>query len=120
MFPFPRMRDWLQPYRHRSPVIVALEPNPEPERFQWWEAASQPVAGLGAALILIAPAPATLDRVVCFVDPMLLHSPLESPEVWILDAYLEPRACLDTSRLDPGLLGRILAWVEGVQHECPE
>lgn len=120
VFPFPRVRDQLQPYRHRSPVIVALEPKPEPERLQWWEAAHQPVAESGATLILIAPATVTSDRVICFGDPRLLPSALESPEVWILDAYLEPRACLDASRLDPGLPGRMLAWVEGIQHECPE
>ncbi len=120
VFPVPQVRDQLQPYRHRSPVIVALEPKSEPERLQWWEAAHQPIAESGATLILITPAPATSDRVICFRDPRLFPSVPGNPEVWILDAYLEPRACLDASRLDPGLLGRILAWVEGIQHECPE
>ncbi|WP_322797555.1 hypothetical protein [Thermoflexus sp.] len=120
MFPFHRMMERLQPYRHQAPVIVAVEPDPEPERLRWWEAAVQPAAEAGAALVILTSTPVTLRNAVCFVDPGLSPSALASSKAWILDAYLEPRACLDAARLDPDLLGRILAWVEGIQHECPE
>lgn len=109
VFPFPRVRDQLQPYRHRSPVIVALEPKPEPERLQWWEAAHQPVAESGATLILIAPATVTSDRVICFGDPRLLPSALESPEVWILDAYLI---------WSPGPVWMPRAWIQACWVGC--
>jgi len=106
MRPFPHWTERLQPHRHRSPVIVAVEPGSDPERLRWWEAARRPAAEAGAALEVITARDAP---------------PIgEGPAVWILDAYLEPRARLDASRLDPGLLDRILAWVEGIQHECPE
>lgn len=120
VFPSPRIMERLQLYRHRAPVIVAVEVEPEPERLRWWEAMERPAAEAGAALVVITPVPAIQHGVVHFVDPELSHSVHEGPKVWILDAYLEPRVCLDALRLDSGLRGQILAWVEGVQHECPE
>lgn len=120
MFRSPRVMEMLQSYRHQAPVIVAVELEPEPERLRWWEAAAQPAAEAGAALVILTHAPTTLPHGVRFIDPGLLHSALESSKVWILDAYLEPRVCLDASRLDSVLLDQIVAWVEGIQHECPE
>ncbi|MCS7251631.1 MAG: hypothetical protein RMK32_01405 [Anaerolineae bacterium] len=120
MFQLPRMIEQLQSYRHRAPVIVAVEPNPEPERLQWWEAAAQPAAEAGALVVLFTPIPVTLRNAMAYMDPELSRWAPQASWAWILDAYLEPRACLDAVRLDPDLLGRILAWVEGIQHECPE
>ncbi|GBD09361.1 hypothetical protein HRbin22_01611 [Candidatus Thermoflexus japonica] len=119
-FPFPEAMKQLQPYRHRMPVIVAVEPELEAGRRARWEAVSPRIAEAGAALVVLTPEPAALRGAVVLVDPGLFLSAVKGPQAWVLDAYLEPRVCLDTSRLDPGLLDRILAWVEGIQHECPE
>ncbi|WP_448594255.1 hypothetical protein [Thermoflexus hugenholtzii] len=101
----------LQPYRHRGPLVVAIEPDPTPERLGWWEEAAGPLAQAEAALLVWTPAggPAAL-------------APLapQGPSVWILDAYLEPRACLSASTLETQLLQQVIAWIEGIQHECPE
>ncbi|WP_448591625.1 hypothetical protein [Thermoflexus hugenholtzii] len=101
----------LQPYRHRGPLVVAIEPDPTPQRLRWWEEAAGPLAQAGAALFVWTPAagPAALAPLA-----------LEGPAVWILDAYLEPRACLSAATLGNPLLQRVITWIEGIQHECPE
>lgn len=110
----------LERYRHRAPVVVAIEPDPQPERLQWWEAAAPPIAGTGAALAVVTPEPVTLHGAVNVAGWTLGLPSTKSPRVWILDAYLEPRARLDAASLDPGLLHQVLTWIEGIQHECPE
>ncbi len=120
MFPFPRLQGAFAPYRHRMPVIVAVEPEPDPERLAWWEAAGRPAAEAGAALVVVAPTPVTVRGAASAAEPDLAGRASEGPTVWVLDAYLEPRARLPARTLGPDLLRRILAWLEGIQHECPE
>ncbi len=101
----------LQPYRHRGPLVVAIEPDPTPERLGWWEEAAGPLRQAGATLLVWTSAggPAALAPLA-----------LQGPSVWVLDAYLEPRARLRASTLEAPLLQRVITWIEGIQHECPE
>ncbi|MFN3929164.1 MAG: hypothetical protein ACK4OK_05970 [Thermoflexus sp.] len=110
----------LERYRHRTPVVLATEPEPRSERLRWWEAAASSIAETGAALVVRTPEPVTLHGVVNVAGLGLGSPGTKSPGVWILDAYLEPRARLDASSLDLALLHQVITWVEGIQHECPE
>ncbi len=101
-------------------MIVALEPEPDSERLAWWEAAGRTAAEAGAALVVVAPTPVAVPGAASATEPDLAARASEGPAVWVLDAYLEPRVRLPTRTLDPGLLRQILAWLEGIQHECPE
>ncbi|SNB51015.1 hypothetical protein [Thermoflexus hugenholtzii] len=101
----------LQPYRHRGPLVVAIEPDPIPERLGWWEEAAGPLAQVGAALFVWTPAGGPTG--LAALAP-------EGPAIWILDAYLEPRARLSAWTLEAPLLQRVITWIEGIQHECPE
>ncbi|MBO9361299.1 MAG: hypothetical protein J7452_03745 [Thermoflexus sp.] len=101
----------LQNYRHRGPLIVAMEPDPIPEGLGRWEKAAEPLTQAGAGLFVWTPAG----------GPTAL-APLASkgPAIWILDAYLEPRARLNVLALETPLLQRVIAWIEGIPHKRPE
>lgn len=110
----------LAAYRHRMPVVVAVEPAPSPARMRWWAATAPSVAAAGAALVVVAPTPTAVPGAASAVDPELPLRAPEGPAAWILDAYLEPRARLDTAALGPEVAAQLGAWIEGIQHECPE
>lgn len=46
----------LQNYRHRGPLIVAMEPDPIPEGLGRWEKAAEPLTQAGAGLFVWTPA----------------------------------------------------------------
>ncbi len=50
----------LQNYRHRGPLIVAMEPDPIPEGLGRWEKAAEPLTQAGAGLFVWTPAGARL------------------------------------------------------------